>query len=153
MSSTSASNVSKLLTKSLWLVGILNQESLGTHRNTRIINPAPRPITSFSSNFWTSLEACLAFPKKFILWAIIFSFPLIYVWLHQSHIKIKFGRDSSHVQFTQIKHLLYIGHSTNLLHILDHLISQQPTNKAVNPLDKMRSSKHRDKVTCLRLYS
>lgn len=32
----------KLLTKSLWLVGILNQESLGTHRNTRIINPAPR---------------------------------------------------------------------------------------------------------------
>lgn len=33
------------------------------------------PIASFSSNFWTSLEACLAFPKSFILWAIIFFIP------------------------------------------------------------------------------
>lgn len=33
------------------------------------------PITSFSSNFWTSLEACPAFPESFIIWAIIFFIP------------------------------------------------------------------------------
>ena len=72
----SASNVSKLVRKSLWLVGILNQEKFGYTQECGNYQPSPTtPITSFSSNFWTSLEACPAFPESFIIWAIIFFIP------------------------------------------------------------------------------